>query len=425
MAEKTAWVGEKKKEASIGLIPKKVIKTKKETPSTSKNFKVQLPFLSYPLVITRRPMNRKTVSKSVYVHEEKLVVVLQLNSGGKVKEFKLSDCGQELNVSFANHVLAFNPEGIHDALYGDKTLVSGQTQEEYFTCLQAMEKAECSSNQDIGLQEMTILLDKPASADNIIQRSYVFEITKDNPVQTSFAYFEFDTLKPKVDEGTNVNKGDNVRFHEIHDGNNDSGSDDESDNNANDDESDHHHSNQQPGSQGGGQGDNGGNGGDSNHNNNNTPQSKTPHHQQSSFQQQQQHQGQAQGQANMDIDSQSDYDNLDVSTRQKIEVELQKRVSDANSEYKRKIEGRVNNFRDNAKKERMESIRIAKKLVSEKHKQEIEIIEMKKEIEHLREERKSAHRNAPQLNSISAPLNVNSKCVRYVSTASDDMYANG
>jgi hypothetical protein len=44
MAEKTAWVGEKKKEASIGLIPKKVIKTKKDTPST-KNFKVQLPFL--------------------------------------------------------------------------------------------------------------------------------------------------------------------------------------------------------------------------------------------------------------------------------------------------------------------------------------------------------------------------------------------
>jgi hypothetical protein len=364
MAEKTAWVGEKKKE---GLIPKKVIKPKKDTPST-KNFKVQLPFLSYPLVLTRRPKNRKTVSKSVYVHEEKLVVVLQLNSGGKVKEFKLSDCGQELNVKFSNHVLAFNPEGIHDALYADHTLISGQTQEEYFTRLQAMEKAECSSNQDIGLQEMTILLDKPASVENMIQRSYVFEVTKDNPVQTSFAYFEFDTLKPKVDESTNVNKGDNVRFHEMKDDHNDSGSDGDCDNNANDDDHSHHHSNQQPRSQGGGQGGNGGNGGDNtNHNNNNTHQSRTPHRQQSTtFQQQQQHQGQGQGQSNMDIDSQSDHDNFDVSTQQKFEVELQKCVSVAKDEYKKKIEGRVNNFRENAKKERIESIRITKKLVNEK-----------------------------------------------------------
>jgi hypothetical protein len=417
MAEKTAWVGEKKKE---GLIPKKVIKPKKDTPST-KNFKVQLPFLSYPLVLTRRPKNRKTVSKSVYVHEEKLVVVLQLNSGGKVKEFKLSDCGQELNVKFSNHVLAFNPEGIHDALYADHTLISGQTQEEYFTRLQAMEKAECSSNQDIGLQEMTILLDKPASVENMIQRSYVFEVTKDNPVQTSFAYFEFDTLKPKVDESTNVNKGDNVRFHEMKDDHNDSGSDGDCDNNANDDDHSHHHSNQQPRSQGGGQGGNGGNGGDNtNHNNNNTHQSRTPHRQQSTtFQQQQQHQGQGQGQSNMDIDSQSDHDNFDVSTQQKFEVELQKRVSVAKDEYKKRIEGRVNNFRENAKKERIESIRITKKLVNEKNQKDIEIMEMKKEIERLREERKNAYRNAPlSNNTCSDLLNANLKRIK----TSDGMY---
>ena len=237
-------------EAGLGEGPpdeseKKLLKSKKKAPtmttSTSNidDSSVTLPHLIYKLDFCETEMSEQSVwagndvlagiikqsreeldenNPTEKKTDSKVVVVLELPSGGAVTKFVVGDNDDTLEVEVQKHTLMLNPKallfsGIRAGVLdqrtdGPNTARGGIRLSECAKALHKYRSKEKSRNKNSntsnkkGLNSLHLVFDLPdyVERDSVDYYSYCFEQNQYNPLQYAIAYFEFEVKDPNKAE---------------------------------------------------------------------------------------------------------------------------------------------------------------------------------------------------------------------------------
>lgn len=138
--------------------------------------------------------------------DSKVIVVLELPSGGGIEEFNVNGNNDLLNVSISKHALMLNPNAI--AFAGvktgtlDRNIDGPQTHRgdiRLNECAKALhafkQRMQITSDKTKQVIPMSIKLPVPVAKSTVKHFTYCFDSSEYNQLQYAIAYFEFDTLE--------------------------------------------------------------------------------------------------------------------------------------------------------------------------------------------------------------------------------------
>lgn len=154
------------------------------------------------------------------IEDKKVVVILELPSGGTVPKYSLENDNSVLTIQIKKHPLQFSAAAIQIA--GMETGVikdefgSARGQARQLACNKALEpffNAKSTKNQ------ISIDLEAVVDPKSLREFTYCFSTSKENPMQCAIVYFEADLLEEvKTDDADNFTKASSVKFQDEEEG---------------------------------------------------------------------------------------------------------------------------------------------------------------------------------------------------------------